>query len=29
MKEDNPGRTNIKGDNSRQIIICAEKGYIL
>ena len=26
IKEDNPGQENIKGDNSREIIICAGQG---
>jgi len=29
MKEDNPGPTNTKGDNSREIIACAEQSYPL
>jgi len=29
MKEDNSGSTNVKGDNSREMIICAGQGYPL
>jgi len=29
MKEDNSGSTNVKGDNSREMNICAGQGYPL
>jgi len=28
MKESNPGQKNIKGDNSKEIIICVGQGYL-